>query len=77
MHGFPWFWNLSQFELTLLVALIFISACIISDKLGVNFWDLAGKPNEYGKYSFNQHLFRVFLFLNLLLFTLIIMSVFL
>lgn len=73
----PWFWSLSRFELTLLLLAIFISACFISDYLGINFWDLAGKPDESGKYSFKQKLLRVFLFLNLVLFTLVTMSAFL
>lgn len=73
----PWLWSLSRFELALLLAVIFISVCFISDHLSINFWDLAGKSDESGKYTFKQKLLRVFLFLNLLLFTILIMSAFL
>lgn len=70
MHGLPWFWNLSRFELRLILALIFISACFISEKSSIDFWDLVGKPIANGKYSLKQRLLQLFLFLNLLLFTL-------
>ncbi|QDT44582.1 hypothetical protein Pan241w_46940 [Gimesia alba] len=76
-HGLAWLWSPSRFELTLLLAIIFISACFISDHLGLSFWDLAGKSDEDGKYSIKQQLLRIFLFLNLLLFTLVIISAFL
>ena len=77
LHVLAWFWSPSRFELTLLLAVIFISACFILDHHGLSFWDLAGKPDQSGKYTIKQQLLRIFLFLNLLLFTLITISLFL